>query len=996
MTPTQLVQNVLVGGGVTVSGVTYSGAANSIGGFTQGNTTNLGLNNGVILSSGVVDASNSEPQIGSAVSNFLSWTQATSGDPDLDAIIGGNSSQDASILAFDFVPLDDTVRFRYVFGSEEYPEYVCSSFNDVFGFFISGPGISGPFTGGAKNIALIPGTTLPVAINSVNNGTIGSAGTSGGCTSLAYSSYYVDNEALGGTTIVFDGFTTVLTAWSVVVPCSTYHIKLAIADIYDGAYDSGVFLEENSFSTNAVSVTYATANPVDTSGIEGCNDIIVTFNMANPVSSATVINYTIGGTATNGTDYTTIGTSVTIPAGSTTTTLTIHPLTDGIAEGIETITITLAATACGTQTFTFYIKDNSVLGIGTSNDTAICSGSANLISWPVGGLPNYTYSWNTGATTQNISVSPSVTSTYTVTITDFCGSTATGDVVVTVGSGVPIISPDTTICTGGTATLTASGGSGYLWNTGATTQTISVSPIVQTTYTVTVADLCGGPTPDILSVVVSVATGSATASPDTSICPGGTATLSASGGTTFLWSTGAITQVINVNPTVNTTYTVTVTGGCSATDQVVVNILSPPVVTVTSQPSIICSGDSSQLSALGGTGYLWSSNPLDATLTTQNTLQNPLVWPTITTVYTVTVSDANTCTNTGNVLVTVNPIPTSSFSLPSSVCVGIPVTINYTGSAGTIANYNWDFGGGTVISGSGAGPYSVSWGTPGSITVSLFVVENGCVGPVTTHSINVEIVPEPSFSADPTSGCKPLVVVFTNNSQNVSPSTTYSWDFGDGTTSNMPNPTHTYNNPGTYSVTLVANNGACSKSKTLTNLIQVFPFPSAEIFADPPVVSIFEPVINFSYTPLGNVVSQVWYITDGTLTYDPAFEHTFQDTGIFTVTLIVTNQFGCTDSVKTTVWVRPDFTIYVPNCFTPDQDFLNEIFCAYGTGILDFEMDIYDRWGGQLFHTSDINTGWDGTVNGHKCKEDVYVYRIYFRDALKKTHVFCGHLTLLK
>jgi len=135
-------------------------------------------------------------------------------------------------LEFDFIPSSDSVEFRYVFASEEYPEFVNASFNDVFGFFISG---QNP-TGGAYsnlNIARIPGTNLPISIDNVN--------------STSHSQFYINNS--GNSRIVFDGMTFVLTAKALVVPCQTYHIKIAIGDVMDGIYDSGVFLEASSFTS---------------------------------------------------------------------------------------------------------------------------------------------------------------------------------------------------------------------------------------------------------------------------------------------------------------------------------------------------------------------------------------------------------------------------------------------------------------------------------------------------------------------------------------------------------------------------------------------------------------------------------------------------------------------------------------------------------------------------------------------------------------------------
>lgn len=218
-----LVQNTLIGTGVTATNVNYIGSPLAIGRFQTGtNPTNLGLSSGIIMSTGHVNGS---PQIGSPVTNFASTNLGAAGDITLNALNLG-TTQDASVLTFDFIPLSDTIRFRYVFASEEYPEFVNSSFNDVFGFFVSGLNpMGGNYVN--RNIALLPGTTTPVSINNVNH--------------ITNSTYFVHNQNLNGMTIVYDGFTVVLTAWLNVIPCTQYSIKLAIADIADGIYDSAVF-----------------------------------------------------------------------------------------------------------------------------------------------------------------------------------------------------------------------------------------------------------------------------------------------------------------------------------------------------------------------------------------------------------------------------------------------------------------------------------------------------------------------------------------------------------------------------------------------------------------------------------------------------------------------------------------------------------------------------------------------------------------------------------
>ena len=275
MTPLQLVQNVLVGTGVTVSNATFNGSSgpinwNCIGSFTTGATpTNLGFNNGIIMASGGVSGTPGPNSLGGSSIAVVPSTPDMS-DPDLMAVVGSSVStlHDASILEFDFVPLSDTIKFRYAFGSDEYPEFV-SSFNDVFAFFISGFNPLGANYVN-KNIALLPNSNTPVSIYNINNGTTNT----GPCVNCQY---YVNNT--GGVSLQADGLTTVLTAWALVIPCTPYHMKLVIADANDRIYDSWVWLEANSFSSPQISINTAYSMPSasTTNAIEGCNNFNLTF-----------------------------------------------------------------------------------------------------------------------------------------------------------------------------------------------------------------------------------------------------------------------------------------------------------------------------------------------------------------------------------------------------------------------------------------------------------------------------------------------------------------------------------------------------------------------------------------------------------------------------------------------------------------------------------------------------------------------------------------------
>ena len=268
------VQNVLLGANVTVSNITYNGAAanatnpavTSVGEFTDP-TSSIGLPNGMIMATGDATLA-SQPNLGggSGLGNTLPETSGN--DPDLNSILGSTTAQfNKCVVEFDFVPLGDTLSFSYVFASEEYEEYVCSEFNDVFGFFLSGTNPQGG-TYNSFNVARVPSnlnpltfTNTPVAINTINPGVAGINGTSTECSALdpnwqVYSVYYTPNN---GSSYEYDGRTITLPVSVPVVCGETYSIKLAIADLGDGLFDSGVFLEAGSFASNGVSAAEATA-----------------------------------------------------------------------------------------------------------------------------------------------------------------------------------------------------------------------------------------------------------------------------------------------------------------------------------------------------------------------------------------------------------------------------------------------------------------------------------------------------------------------------------------------------------------------------------------------------------------------------------------------------------------------------------------------------------------------------------------------------------------
>ena len=217
--PYALVKNVLLGQGVVVSNIKFTGKRVAIGSF-DGSKSNIGLSGGIVMTTGFVTGS--KGPVGPNNRENAGGSNGASGY----TLLGGKTF-DAAVLEFDFVPSADTVSFRYVFGSEEFKEFVDQEFNDKFAFYISGAGISG-----TKNMALLP-NGAEVSINSVNH--------------LRNSEYFIDNN--GGSSVQYDGFTTVLTARSAVKCGKKYHLIIAIADVADRIYDSGVFLEAKSLTT---------------------------------------------------------------------------------------------------------------------------------------------------------------------------------------------------------------------------------------------------------------------------------------------------------------------------------------------------------------------------------------------------------------------------------------------------------------------------------------------------------------------------------------------------------------------------------------------------------------------------------------------------------------------------------------------------------------------------------------------------------------------------
>lgn len=433
---TSLVNNVLLGTGVTASNIVFTPAANSNTqiGYFNGSNSNLGIDSGIVLSSGnVADAMPNSFVGGVGNWNPINYPDllnvANSVPPMINQSFNVSGVYDVAVLEFDFVPSSDTVKFRYVFGSDEYQTFINSSYNDVFGFFISGPGITGPFAGNSKNIAVVPNSNppLPITISSVQPALNGQ--------------YYIDNP--NNTTVGLNGFTTVFTAMSPVTCGLTYHIRIAIADGSDSSLDSDVFLEANSFSSQGVQLTGSVSiGGTDSILYEGCG--VATIEMMRPgdVTLGDTVHFIIGGSPNNG-DYTNFADSIVYQPGQQSAFLNITAYQDNVVESMDTIIITTIGGTCSTvvSSITMYIADVPAITANAGNDTTLhCAGEpATLHASGTGGLPGYYYTWQNGlGSSRIITVNPTVTTSYVVMIQDTCQQVFDYDTVVV---NVPIVSP---------------------------------------------------------------------------------------------------------------------------------------------------------------------------------------------------------------------------------------------------------------------------------------------------------------------------------------------------------------------------------------------------------------------------------------------------------------------------------------------------------------------------------------------------------------------------
>jgi len=675
------------------------------------------------------------------------------------------------------------------------------------------------------------------------------------------------------------------------------------------------------------------------------------------------------------------------------------------------------------------ISQPQALVMSASSFTNIsCFGGSNgqIATTVQGGTPGYTYSWNptqsgnsgvlgslpaggysltvvdskTCSITANFTIlEPSVlTSTYT-SLPAKCG-VANGSATVTVGGGTPTYTLNWNTAPAQQGVVATNMAPGSNWQC-----VITDVNGCSITQTVNVVD---APSPIFSSPVITKPT-----------CFGlsnGEIVLNYTSGTapyTVTWPspisstvvTSALTQ--SVAGIAQGAYTATLTDsyGCSTSQQI--NVTQPGllVLIVGSDPTI-CFGQSTQLNASGQSGspaysYTWTPNPFVG--------GGPhTVNPTVTTSYTVAVSDVNGCSPSPKVI-TVNVTPQLTIT-------GHSVEICH-GKAGTLIPIMTSAGNG--------GPYTYAWTPSAANTNSTMVVGNapsvqttntvaltvsdGCTIPnaAAVFTVIANPLPTVTFTANTLEACAPALICFT-----ATPGTagnfTYDWVSDNKDVMGTGSPIcYNYTIADSLDVTVNISNTVtgCMNSLTKTNYIIIHKQPIASFFATPQTTSILDPNIDFTNTSQG-AAGYYWDFGDPSapsglntsMVINPS--HYYNNAGVYSIHLVATSSYGCKDTAKVLIEITPDFALYIPNAFTPDANGKNDMFQPMGVGINedDYRMDVFDRWGENIFTSNNFRKGWDGSVKGSSkpAPQGVYIYKLMVTDLQGNKHPYVGHVTVIR
>ncbi|XZF13857.1 choice-of-anchor L domain-containing protein [Chitinophagaceae bacterium MMS25-I14] len=931
----------LTGAGVVVSNATLTcpNGANAIFGTV---TSPLVLDSGIILTSGMTQTNGAVIGVNGNFNLFANNNNNAAGDADLTTL-SGQPTNDACKLEFDFVPAGDTIKFDYVFGSEEYngqnngfnANFNCSTFDDAFGFFISGPGITG-----VQNIALVPGTTLPVSINTINDGVGAVAG--GPCFTNTngngpYTQYYVSNSGQANPDLTYSGRTVVLTAIKNVTPCSTYHLKLAVADAVDFAYDSGVFLKAGSLTSNAVAIT-----PIGGGGLTAPTPYCVRgclpgrFVFARPVPKPTplTIHYQIQGSAVNGSDYTTIADSVVIPANGTTANQFINALPVTPATGPKTVKLLVYSPyTCGTST---PIIDSAIMTIYDSlqaniitPDTAICRLQSVKIITDGDTLLHFHWTPATGLDDPNARepiATPSVTTTYTLNgyLPGSGCDTVHKQITITIKQP-PVVNagPDRTTCLG----------TPFQFN-------VVTTPATQTyTYSWT-------PGNNLSSTTVSDPVFTPTA------------------------VTGNITYYITANPGAV---------GCSGYDTISVRVL-PNDFNLYTRDTAICKGATVTVNADGDTAFHYTWTPT-AGVSDPNII-TPSITPDTSRLYTITASYPTCPDIVKQFFIDVQPNPVVYAGPDRAKCQWDTLHIEPVVTPDWYTHYSYSWSPATHVD----DPTSkdiVFDGQKDTTLVLTVTTPAGCTGNddmnITVHQGNFASVAPADTAICPLNSVPILV---TGGAQ-------YHWT--PATYLDDPNIANPVSSPiaDVYYTGLITDIYGCKDTVNVNIVVH----PNA-VVSLPDTITLW-PGQSAQMDPQGNCLYFQWFPSLGLSASNISNPVVMPQTNTKYI-VTATTENGCTTEDSVIVKVNEETILALPNAFSPGSQ-PNSILKINKLGIASLKyFRIFNRWGTKVFETSDIDQGWDGQYNGTPQPMGVYVYEIEAYTNTGKRFYKQGNVTLIR
>lgn len=1000
-----------IGKGIKVSNVTLTTRApNAYGTFRNGNTTNLGIDNGIVLTNGTA-ALVSGPNVSGSTGACNGFSDA---DPQLTAI-NNQLTEDLTVLEFDFIPTGTNIDISFVFGSEEYPEFVNASYNDWFGIFLSGPGPAcqaGYYNN--TNIATLPDNVTPVSIDNVNLGT--------------NAAYYVNN--LGGSSIQYDGFTKRITRRVILCPCRTYHMKIAIADAGDCYYDSGIFIEKLE-TVNALDITAASVK-TDVSCNGGSNGSIsptitggtspYSYSWSNGPLSAGISGLSAG-------DYT----------------LTVSDVSGCSVSKTFTITEPAAITAAASQT------DISCNGAST--------GTAKVI--PAGGAGGYTYSWSpsggTGASATGLAAG-----VYTVRIEDANGCFINKSFTIQEPAALTANTTQTNITcdngTNGSVKVNATGGTGaysYAW-TPSVTSGDEATGLSAGTYTIEVKDANNCVTTTQANIVIGIPSpatpqASVAAQPSCAL-PSGTIDILSpvANGNTYSLNGGAWQSAISFAGLSQGAYTVSVKNadGCTTTGNTV-TIQSPPAVPAVPQVN------ATQPTCTIATGSLDIASPI----ATGNTYSlNGGAWQSTTSFtslsqgsYTVTVKNTDGCTSNSNA-VTIQPqpaipgVPQVTVTQPTCTIATGSLQVNDAGL--TYSINNGAFQSSNNFPALNAGNYEVT-------------VKNGqgC-----TNKTSVTILPQPATPATPVISTNGSTSFCDGNSVQLSStaSSGNQWYANGSPVNGETGTTHEVRASGNYRVVVTNSDGCNASSAPIT--VTVHPLPAKPVITangnpefctggsvvlEAPAATAYlwnnqstNKTITVSNSGLfsvqvkdaNNCLSPVSDELRVTVNPNPVFTITSEkgnsisrgtstrlSTGISSGTIVwtpvtgldfpnsfnplaqplastkyqatITSTAGCSTTQEISITVANDYRITPQKVITPNGDGINDRFVIGNiTAYPDNMLQVFDRAGKKVYEKRGYNNEWDGMIRDRPFVNDTYFYIIYIEGKVIRK----GSVTIVK